>query len=124
MKPCHVELQGPPLSTEVPFVRLNLENWMLADHKAQTKDSHISKYMCQNALNITFNCRLSHLVYPTSLQELCFVTFVSEALTQEQLELPQVIVEVLFHVFEPEKLKVLRVFVPIRPVVLNKASIH
>ena len=63
--------------------------------------------MCQNALNITFDCRLSHLVYPTTLQELCFVTFVSEALTQEQLELPQVIVEVLFHVFEPKKLKVL-----------------
>ena len=40
MKPCHVELQGPLLSTEVPFVRLNLENWMLADHKAQTKDSY------------------------------------------------------------------------------------
>ena len=61
---------------------------------------------------------------PTLLQELYFVTFVSEALTQEQLKLPQVIVEVLFHVFEPKKLKVLRVFVPIRPVVLNKASIH
>ena len=80
--------------------------------------------MCQNALNVTFDCRLSHLVYPTSLQEFCFVTFVFEALTQEHLELPQVIVEVHFHVFEPEKLKVLRVFVPIRPVVLNKASMH
>ena len=42
MEPRHVELQGPPLSTEVPFVKLNLENWMLADHKAQTKDLHIS----------------------------------------------------------------------------------
>ena len=42
MEPRQVELQGPPLSTEVPFVRLNLADWMLADHKAQTKDSHIS----------------------------------------------------------------------------------
>ena len=49
MEPRHVELQGPPLSTEVPFlstevpfVRLNLADWTLADHKAQIKDLHIS----------------------------------------------------------------------------------
>ena len=43
MEPRHVELQEPLLSTKVPFVRLNLAAWTLADHKAQTKDSHISQ---------------------------------------------------------------------------------
>ena len=39
MEPRHVELQGPPLSTEVPFIKLNLADYMLPDHEAQTKDS-------------------------------------------------------------------------------------
>ena len=38
MEPRHIELLGPLISTKVPFVRLNLADWMLADHKAQPKD--------------------------------------------------------------------------------------
>ena len=42
MEPRHVQLQGPPLSAKVPFVRFDPADWMLSADKAQTKDSHIS----------------------------------------------------------------------------------
>ena len=36
MEPCHVQLQGPPLSAKVPFVRFDPVDWMLSADKAQT----------------------------------------------------------------------------------------
>ena len=36
MEPRHLQLQGPPLSAKVPFVRFDPADWMLSADKTQT----------------------------------------------------------------------------------------
>ena len=67
VEPCYVEAQGPPLSTEVSFVRIDPGNWKLPQASRQPKGVKLSISKIAN-YNISLIFRIPFLNSPSQHQ--------------------------------------------------------